>query len=161
MKKRSKYKPKGVRVDAVNWVIAGLKPISEIGDALITLKAKNHSALAEITQGRGNREQIDVLIAAMNMCEAYAVHGKGIDWLPEINQAQEAVFTMGKRGLEKGRFLFTGEEMKAVNLAMDVHDEQLNQSSVMELEKMIDYVNEQIRLKKARPISVKEDIEVS
>lgn len=152
MKKRSKYKPKVVRVDAVNWVLAGLKPISEVGDALVTLKAKNHSALAEITQGRGNREQIDVLIAAMNMCEAYAVHGKGIDWLPEINQAQEAVFTMGKRGLEKGRFLFTGEEMKAVNLAMDVHDEQLNQSSVMELEKMIDYVNEQIRLKKARPI---------
>lgn len=152
MKKRSKYKPKVVRVDAVNWVLAGLKPISEVGDALVTLKAKNHSALAEITQGRGNREQIDILIAAMNMCEAYAVHGKGIDWLPEINQAQEAVFTMGKRGLEKGRFLFTGEEMKAVNLAMDVHDEQLNQSSVMELEKMIDYVNEQIRLKKARPI---------
>ena len=152
MRKKSKYKPKGVRLDAVNWVIAGLKPISEVGDALVTLKAKNHSALAEVTQGRGNRDQIDVLIAAMNMCEAYAVHGKGIDWLPEINQAQEAVFTMGKRGLEKGRFLFTGEEMKAVNLAMDVHDEQLNQSSVMELEKMIDYVTEQIRLKKARPI---------
>lgn len=51
--------------------------------------------------------------------------------------------------------------MKAVNLAMEIHDEQLNQSSVMELEKMIDYVTEQIRLKKARPISVKEDIEVS
>ena len=152
MKKRSKYKPKVVRVDAVNWVLAGLKPISEVGDALVTLKAKNHSALTEITQGRGNRDQIDVLIAAMNMCEAYAVHGKGIDWLPEINQAQEAVFTMGKRGLEKCRFLFTGEEMKAVNLAMDVHDEQLNQSSVMELEKMIDYVTEQIRLKKARHI---------
>ena len=42
--------------------------------------------------------------------------------------------------------------MKAVNLAMEIHDEQLNQSSVMELEKMIDYVAEQIRLKKARPI---------
>lgn len=152
MKKRSKYKPKGVRIDVVNWVIAGLKPISEVGDALVTLKAKNHSALTEITQGRGNRDQIDVLIAAMNMCEAYAVHGKGIDWIPEINQAQEAVFKMAKRGIEKGRFLFTGEEMKAVNLAMDVHDAQLEQSSVQELEKMIDYVTEQIRLKKARPI---------
>ena len=152
MKKRSKYKPKGVRIDVVNWVIAGLKPISEVGDALVTLKAKNHSALTEITQGRGNRDQIDVLIDAMNMCEAYAVHGKGIDWIPEINQAQEAVFKMAKRGIEKGRFLFTGEEMKAVNLAMDVHDAQLEQSSVQELEKMIDYVTEQIRLKKARPI---------
>lgn len=76
MKKRSKYKPKGVRIDAVNWVISGMKPISDAGDALIVLKAKNHSALTEITQGRGNRDQIDILIAAMNMLEAYAVHGK-------------------------------------------------------------------------------------
>lgn len=68
---------------------------------------------------------------------------------------------MAKRGLEKNRFLFTGEEMKAVNLAMEIHDAQLEQSSVQELERMIDYVTEQIRLKKARPISVKEDIEVS
>lgn len=152
MRKRSKYKPKGIRLDAINWVVAGLKPISDVGDALVTLKAKNHSAVTEITQGRGNRDQIDVLIAALNMCEAYAVHGKGFDWIPEINQAQEAVFKMAQRGLDKGRFLFTGEEMKAVNLAMDVHDAQLEQSSVKELEKMIDYVTEQIRLKKARPI---------
>lgn len=152
MKKRSKYKPKGVRLDAVNWVLAGLKPISEVGDALVTLKAKNHSALSEITQGRGNRDQIDVLIAAMNMCEAYAVHGKGSDWLPEIRQAQDALVSMGKRGLEKGRFLFTGEEMKAINLGMDIHDAQLDQSTVQEMEMMIDYVTEQIRLKKARPI---------
>ena len=160
MKKRSKYKPKVVRVDAVNWVLAGLKPISEVGDALVTLKAKNHSALTEVTQGRGNRDQVDVLIAAMNMCEAYAVHGKGIDWLPEIRQAQDALFNMGKRGLDKGRFLFTGEEMKAMNLGMDIHDAQLEESTVYEMEKMIDYVNEQVRLKKARPISFNENVKV-
>lgn len=161
MRKRSKYKPKGVRIDAVNWVLAGLKPISEVGDALVTLKAKNHSALSEITQGRGNRDQIDVLIAAMNMCEAYAVHGKGIDWLPEIRQAQDAIVSMSKRGFEKGRFLFTGQEMKAMNLGMDIHDAQLEESTVQELERMIDYVNEQVRLKKVRVISVKKDVEVS
>ena len=161
MRKKSKYKPKGVRLDAVNWVLAGLKPIAEVGDALVTLKAKNHSALTEVTQGRGNRDQVDVLIAAMNMCEAYAVHGKGIDWLPEIRQAQDALFNMGKRGLNKGRFLFTGEEMKAMNLGMDIHDAQLEESTVYEMEKMIDYVNEQVRLKKARPISFNESVKVS
>lgn len=161
MRKRSKYKPKGVRLDAVNWVLAGIKPVSEVGDALIVLKAKNHSALTEITQGRGNRDQIDILIAAMNMCEAYAVHGKGIDWLPEIRQAQDAIFNMAKRGLEKNRFLFTGQEMKAMNLGMEIHDAQLEQSTVKELEKMIDYVQEQVRLKKARPILIKENVKVS
>lgn len=153
MKKRSKYKPKGVRVDAVNWVLAGLKPISSVGDALVVLKAKNHSALTEVVQGRGNRDQIDVLISAMNMCEAYAIHGIGEDWKPEIKEAQDALYNMARRGLEKGKFLFTGPEMKAVNLAMDIHDAQLDESTVAMMEKMTDYVTKQIILKKARAIT--------
>jgi hypothetical protein len=69
MKKKSKYKPKGIRLDAVNWVLSGLKPVSQVGDALVILKAKNHSALTEVVQGRGNRDQIDVLIAALTARE--------------------------------------------------------------------------------------------
>lgn len=152
MRKKSIYKPKGIRIDAVNWVISGLKPISNAGDALIVLKAKNHSAMTEITQGRGNKDQIDFLINALNMAEAYAVHGKGQDWIPEINQAQDALLTMARRGLEKGKFLFTGEELKIVTLAMDVHDLQLDKSTVKELERMCEYVNKQIVLGKARRI---------
>jgi hypothetical protein len=152
MRKRSKYKPKGVRLDALNWVLSGLKPVSQVGDALVTLKAKNHSALTEVVQGRGNREQIDVLIAALNMCEAYAIHGKGKDWLPEINEAQNALYDMAVRGLETEKFLFRGPEMQAVNLAMDVHDVQLEESTVKQLEDMADFVARQVILKRARPI---------
>jgi hypothetical protein len=152
MRKRSKYKPKGVRLDALNWVLSGLKPVSQVGDALVILKAKNHSALTEVVQGRGNRDQIDVLIAALNMCEAYAIHGKGKDWLPEINEAQNAIYEMAVRGLETEKFLFRGPEMQAVNLAMDVHDLQLETSSVKQLEDMTDFVKKQIILKRARPI---------
>jgi hypothetical protein len=152
MRKKSNYKPKGVRLDALNWVIAGMKPISSVGDAIVVLKAKNHSALTEVVQGRGNRDQIDVLIAALNMCEAYAVHGKGEDWKAEIRQAQDALFNMALRGLDTERFLFRGPEMQSVNLAMDIHDLQLEASTVKELESMADYVAKQIILKRARPI---------
>jgi hypothetical protein len=152
MRKRSKYKPKGVRLDALNWVLSGLKPVSQVGDALVTLKAKNHSALTEVVQGRGNRDQIDVLIAALNMCEAYAIHGKGKDWLPEINEAQNALYEMASRGLETERFLFRGPEMQAVNLAMQIHDLQLEKSTVQQLEDMADFVAKQVVLKRARPI---------
>jgi len=152
MKKKSKYKPREIRVDALNWVLAGLKPIASAGDAVIVLKAKNHSALTEVVQGRGNRDQIDVLIHALNVCEAFARHGKGKDWLPEITEAQDALYDMAKRGVENERFIFRGPEMQAVNLAMDVHDVQLEQSTVQELEKMTAFVMKQIILKKARPI---------
>lgn len=152
MKKKSKYKPKGIRLDALNWVLAGLKPVSSVGDAIVILKAKNHSAVTEVVQGRGNRDQIDVLIAALNMCEAYAIHGKGKDWLPEINAAQNALYDMAVRGLENDKFLFRGPEMQAVNLAMDIHDVQLEESTVKQLEDMADFVAKQVILKRARPI---------
>ena len=152
MRKRSKYKPKGVRLDALNWVLSGLKPVSQVGDALVILKAKNHSALTEVVQGRGNRDQIDVLIAALNMCEAYAIHGKGNDWLPEIKEAQDALYEMAKRGIDTDKFLFRGPEMQAVNLAMEIHDAQLEESTVKQLEDMSDFVTKQIILKRARPI---------
>jgi hypothetical protein len=152
VKKKSKYKPKGIRLDALNWVLAGLKPVSSVGDAIVILKAKNHSALTEVVQGRGNRDQIDVLIAALNMCEAYAIHGKGKDWLPEINKAQNALYEMAVRGLENEKFLFRGPEMQAVNLAMDVHDVQLEKSTVKQLEDMANFVAKQVILKRARAI---------
>jgi len=152
MKKKSKYKPKGIRLDALNWVLAGLKPISSVGDAIVILKSKNHSALTEVVQGRGNRDQVDVLIAALNMCEAYAIHGKGSDWLPEIKEAQNALYEMASRGLGSEKFLFRGPEMQAVNLAMEIHDAQLEQSTVKQLEDMSDFVAKQIILKRARPI---------
>ena len=54
--------------------------------------------------------------------------------------------------MEDERFLFRGPEMQAVNLAMEIHDAQLEQSTVKELEKMTDFVLKQIILKRARPI---------
>jgi hypothetical protein len=60
---------------------------------------------------------------------------------------------MGKRGLANGdRFLFTGPEMQAVNLAMDVHDAQLDECTVAELEKALNLVANEIKHKRARMI---------
>jgi hypothetical protein len=156
LRKKSKYKPKAVRLDALNWVLAGLKPISQVGDALTVLKAKNHSSLTEVVQGRGNRDQLDILIAALNMTEAYAIHGKGKDWLPEIKEGQDALYEMACRGVETDKFVFRGPEMQAVNLVMEIHDAQLEQSTVKELEEMTAYVNKQVKQMKARPIKTSE-----
>jgi hypothetical protein len=59
---------------------------------------------------------------------------------------------MGKRGIEKGRFAFTGPEMNAVKLVMDLHDAQLDDCCVREMEQALFIVEEEIRLKKCRPI---------
>lgn len=158
MKKRSKYRPKGVRLDVMAWIKAGMLPVSAVNDAATTLKIKNHAALASITHGTGTRDDMDIVIAAMNITEALALLGQGKDWHPEIRAAQEAVLQMGKRGIANGdRFVFTGPEMQAVNLAMDVHDAQLDVCTVSQLEKALGLVEQEIRHKRARAIKEREE----
>lgn len=153
LRKRSKYRPRKVFTDPVSWVLNGLKPVSSHGEA-IGLKIKNHSALSDVTQGRGDRDKVDVLIAAMNMAEAlYTVNPDlGKQYAQEIKAAQDAIFHMARRGVEKGRFVFTGLEMQAINTGMEVHDAQLDTCTVAELEKAMDYVYEAIKHRRARAI---------
>ena len=154
MKKRSKYKPRGIRYDNMSWVIAGLKKVGTLPTAGVALKLKNHAALDSLLLGQGTRAHIDVMIAAVNVCEALVRvrDGLGRDWATEIKAAQDSIFTMGKRGVEKGSFVFTGPEMNAIKLVMDLHDAQLDDCTVREMEQALFIVEEEIRLKKARPI---------
>jgi hypothetical protein len=153
MRKRSKYRPKGVRLDTMAWVKQGIAPMASHNEAVLALRIKNHSALASITKGIATRDDVDLLIAAINMTEALAMQGLGKDWREEITAAQAAVLTMARRGLAKGdRFLFTGPELTAVNLAMEIHDAQIDQASVLDLEKALDTVNRIIVAGKATPV---------
>ena len=154
MKKKSKYKPRGVRYDNLSWIVAGMKKVGSLPTAGVALKLKNREALDSILTGHGTKEHVDVLISAVNMSEAMIrIRDElGMDWKEEIKAAQDAIYTMGKRGIEKNSFLFTGPEMTAVKLVMDLHDAQLDDCSVKEMEQALFIVNEEIRLKKCRPI---------
>ena len=153
MKKRSKYRPRRVILDPVSWVISGMKPVSSTSEA-VGLKIKNHQALLEVTQGNADRNSVDILIAAMNMAEAlYVVNPDlGKQYATEIKAAQDAIFHMARRGVEKGKFLFTGLEMQAINTGMEVHDAQLDTCTIAELETAIKFVYEAIKHRRARPI---------
>lgn len=154
MKKRSKYKPKGIRLDAMSYIKSGFMKVAKVPEAGVTLVAKNHSALDEIMYGRGDRDHTDILIHAFNQAEAiaYLFPEKGSDWLPEIREAQDAIYNMGKRGVAGKPFLFTGPELQAVKLAMQVHDQQLEETSVKEIEQAINYVAARIRSRQVRVI---------
>jgi hypothetical protein len=150
MRKRSKYKPKGVRLDNMAWVQSGLRRVEDVS-ASATIKIRNHDAMNTLRLGTATRAEIDVLINALNVTEALARQGVGSDWLPELRTAQDALLTLARRGL-KSRFIVRGEELKALNLAMEVHDAQLETVTVKQLEAAMEFVTETVRLKKARPI---------
>jgi hypothetical protein len=131
-----------------------MKKVGTLPTAGVALKLKNHAALDSILKGQGTRDHVDVLIAAVNMSEALMKvrDDLGKDWAKEIRDSQDAIFTMGRRGVEKNKFAFTGPEMNAVKLVMDLHDAQLDDCSVKEMEQALFIVEEVIRMKKARAI---------
>jgi hypothetical protein len=153
MRKKSKYKPRPVLRDCMAFIKTGFAPVRDQAETM-TLVMKNHAALEEITKGRGTKSHIDTVIVAMNMTEALAMirQDLGADWRDEINAAQDALFTMAQRGLAKGKFLFTGPELQAINLAMELHDAQLDACSVDELQQAITLSKRIIRAGKARVI---------
>jgi len=158
VKKKSKYRPKGVRLDLMTYVKSGMLSVSKVPDAGATLQIKNHTSFDEIVFGNGSKGHVDILINMFNTAEAIAklFPSKGGDWLPEIKQAQDAVFNMGKRGVTGKSFVFTGPELQAVKIVMEVHDRQLEETTVRELEQAIDYVADCIRHKRVKVIQPKE-----
>lgn len=155
MRKRSAYRPRPVLQDPLSWVVNGLKPLASVKDEHLKLLSKNHAAMDEIVQGRGTKAHMDVLIAAVNMAEAlYRVRsGLGRDWASEIRAGQDALLAMARRGVARGdRFVFTGPEILAVNTVLEVHDAQLSECTIAELESAIGIAKQEIRAKRARVI---------
>lgn len=154
MRKKSKYKPKGVRLDVMSWVKSGMMLTSKVGGGSIITQTriKNHISIEALRKGEAGFDDIDTLINAFNVTEALAIMKIGDDYRAEIRAGQDALFTLGVRAKEKGRFVATGPELMSINLAMEIHDAQLDICTVAEMEKALNYVWEQIRLKRARRI---------
>lgn len=156
MRKRSKYRPKGVLLDTMTHVLSGVQRVGRIS-AGTTLMIKNHNALDALRRGEATRDDIDILIGALNTTEALARMRIGEDWQVEIRAAQDALLSVGRRGVETGKFILRGPELISLNLAMEVHDAQLEHCTVVQLEKALTIMENEYKAKKMRPIIVKEE----
>lgn len=154
MRKRSKYRPKGVRLDAVDYVMTNIKPLAQLEGEVATLRIRNHGAVTAICQGHSHQTEINVLISALNIAEALAIQGVGDQYASEIRAGQDALHAMTVRGVGLGgRFVFKATELAAINLAMDVHDAQLDAITVKQLDQAVEYVRRVVRSGGARPIA--------
>lgn len=125
-KPRKKYRPPAVRIsaispDPVSYVVNGLQPATTAASALCDIGLKNHGAMTALAKGVATKDDVIILINALNMAMALASMGQGSDWLPELRTAMTALRDAGKRR----KFLLTGVELTALNLALEVHDAQL------------------------------------
>lgn len=156
MRKRSKYRPKPMLQNPLGYVLESLTPIAKMDKYFIELKIKNHMALANLTKGVAVRHDIDSLIQSVNMVEALYRLGFGREYFTEVRAGLDALHAVGVRGVETGRFVLKSDEMNALNVAMELHDAQLEVITLKDMENAIKLVNEELRQKKMRSIVTKE-----
>jgi hypothetical protein len=110
-----------------------------------------------LRRGDATVATIDVLISAFNMCEAYIMLRPelGQDWKEEIKAGLNALHAVGKRGVASGRFILKAEELNAMNLVMEIHDTQLQNTTVRDMELAMDIVDQEYRAKRMRAIKEK------
>lgn len=152
MRKRSKYRPKGVILNPIAYVMESMAPVAKHQQFLIDLKIKNHGAMAALTQGHAVRADIDALIAMSNICEALYRMGFGREYDEVIKHGSDALHAVGKRGAQTGKFILRAEEMNALNTLMELHDAQMEVITVKDMEKAFKIVDEEYRQRKMRPI---------
>jgi hypothetical protein len=156
MRKKSKYKPKGVRLDATTYVLNGFRLVSTTGGAALDLKIKNHSALEALRTGQAKRYDIDSIISALNVSEALSRLGIGHEYVDEIKEGQDALLELSRRGINReDRFVAKASELMAINYGMELHDAQLDITTIAQLEKALDIVMNEIKSRKARVIEEK------
>lgn len=158
MRKKSKYKPRGVRTDNISWVMSSIKPLTSLS-AGTDLRIKTHDAMDKLRRGVANKDDMDVLIGALNMCEGYMrLRAElGRDWSVEIRAGQDALLAVARRGVDTNKFICKAPELVAINLVLEIHDAQLEQTTVQDLERALDIVEKDQRHGKARSVREKKD----
>ena len=152
MRKRSKDKPKGVRLDVMGYVKENITPVMHHDSFARDLLLANHGALTDLTQGRATKDTLNILISALNVTESLWRLGFGKEYRNVVDDGLRALRTVGKRGLESGKFILRSEEMEALNMAMELHDAQLEVITVRDMERALHIVQEEMRNKRATPI---------
>ena len=155
MRKRSKYRPKGVRLDTIGYVVESMTPVTKHESFAVDLRLVNHMAMATLTRGEATKKDMDVLISALNITESLYMLGFGREYRDVVNDGIRALRSVGKRGLESNKFILKADEMLALNEAMELHDAQLDVITIKDMERALHIVQEEIRNKRATPIKEK------
>jgi hypothetical protein len=150
MKKRSKYRPNGVLINPLAYVLESLKPVKDHDSYLMDMRIKNHGAMTALTQGQADEAQINFLIHMSNISEALCIMGFKQEYVELILEGSDALLQVGRRGVATRRFVLKAEEMNAINLLMQINDEQMDMITIRDMENAIELVNKTLANKQNR-----------
>ena len=154
MRKKSKYKPRGVRLDTMHWVVSGMTKVSAKESEYVTMHLKNMSALDSLTKGTATRQEADIIIGVINVAEALCMLGVGSEYRQLVLDASSALYAVCKRSLElNDRFVCRGEELSAIKTGYEVHNAQMEVATLAMLDKALDTIAATLKQKKGKIIN--------
>jgi hypothetical protein len=134
----------------------GLAPVTSHANYLLDVRIKNHGAMTALTQGRATREDMDILVASLNIVEALYRRGFGADYKDVVHAGLEALRSVGARGAATNKFILRADEMRALNEAMELHDAQLEVITVRDMDIAVKDVRNEFLQGRMIPITTKE-----
>lgn len=131
MRKRSKYRPRPVMRDPVGYVITGFKPMTK--DQIERSSLRQHGSMYALTHGEGSQDDWEVITELLNVSIALSQTVFGDAYKEEIRAAMLAHAKCGQRKVKAGTWGYTGEELTAVNTAMEIYAEMMKQATMGEI----------------------------
>lgn len=146
MRKRSKYRPKGVFINPVAYVVESMTPVKQHSNFLIDLKIRNHMAMTNLTQGRATRSDMDELVVLGNVVEALLRMGFGREYGGVVKDGLDSLRNVARRGVANdNRFILNAKEMNDLNALMELHDAQMDVITVRDMEQAMKLIDKEHR----------------
>lgn len=135
-KKRSKCHQRRRQIDvsplSAFITIASRRTLSE--ERAMALSIPIHSAMVAMTKGDSSITDYETIAVALNFAAMLAEMGIGANGMPAFVKALELIYACSLRCEKSGVWRFTGEELGAINKAIELHDLQLTACSQTDLE---------------------------
>lgn len=137
MRKRSKYRPKPIRMDPIGYVLESITPVAKHDSYLVDLKLKNHAAMSKLVRGEADMHDMTTIIAVSNIVEALWQLGFGKEYEELLAPGQNAIKALAARASETGRYVCYASEITALNALMELHDAQMDVITVRDMERAL------------------------
>lgn len=128
-KPRKKYVP-GAAMNKAKLAKLGRQAVADTCDSV---RVRNHEALASLTCGRGTAQDWGDIAEAINVALVLSETLYDSAYQKDLLLAAVGHAKCGERHHRLGSFGYSGEDLKHVNTAIDIHDAQLDDITFGEL----------------------------
>lgn len=134
MKRRKKYKPKGININAVETVVTLAKPVQE--NSKVKLQADIDIALLAFTKGVATKYHFDTLASTVDVAMIADQSTFNQVYRDEIMKAREGMIRCRERFIKTGKLGLDGEALQAIKTVAYIHRQQLDNITGAELLQM-------------------------